>query len=59
VFERFAQGDMTSTRAHSGAGLGLAVVREIVEAHGGSVRLIPPVLSGTSVRIDLPRAGAH
>ncbi len=56
VFERFTQGDMTATREYQGAGLGLAVVREIVRAHGGSVRLIPPVLGGTSVRVTLPAA---
>jgi signal transduction histidine kinase/ActR/RegA family two-component response regulator len=38
VFERFAQADSTTTRAHSGVGLGLAIVRELVELHGGSVR---------------------
>ena len=56
VFDRFTQGDMTATREYQGAGLGLAVVREIVRAHGGSVRLIPPVLGGTSVRVTLPAA---
>jgi signal transduction histidine kinase len=55
VFERFTQGDMTSTREYQGAGLGLAVVREIVQAHSGRVRLIPPVLGGTSVRVTVPR----
>jgi signal transduction histidine kinase len=54
VFDRFTQADMTSTREHGGSGLGLAVVREIVRAHGGTVRLVPPVLGGTSVRIALP-----
>lgn len=56
IFDRFTQGDMTSTREHQGAGLGLAVVREIVGAHGGALRLVPAVLGGTSVRIDLPIA---
>jgi len=54
LFERFTQADMTSTRRHAGVGLGLAVVREIVRAHGGTVRLVSPVLGGTSVRIALP-----
>ena len=56
LFDRFTQGDMTSTREHQGAGLGLAVVREIVQAHNGEVRLIPPVLGGASVRVTLPTA---
>jgi signal transduction histidine kinase/ActR/RegA family two-component response regulator len=38
VFDRFRQADSTSTREHSGLGLGLAIVRHLVEMHGGSVR---------------------
>ena len=37
VFERFLQADSTSTRQHSGLGLGLAIVRHLVEMHGGTV----------------------
>jgi PAS domain S-box-containing protein len=38
AFERFRQADSTSTRVHGGLGLGLALVRHIVELHGGSVK---------------------
>ncbi len=38
VFDTFRQADGTSTRAHGGLGLGLSIVRHIVELHGGEVR---------------------
>jgi signal transduction histidine kinase len=64
IFERFKQSDSTSTRAHTGLGLGLAIVRHLVELHGGRVRAESAGPGqGTTFTVVLPiaavqRAGA-
>ena len=55
VFERFTQSDSSASRRHGGLGLGLALVRELVELHGGGVRVSSPgVGQGTTFTVTLP-----
>ncbi len=54
VFERFARGDSSRSRAHGSTGLGLAIVAAVVEAHGGSVEVgSAPGRTAFSVRLPL------
>jgi PAS domain S-box-containing protein len=60
VFDRFRQGDSTTTRQHGGLGLGLAIVRHIVELHGGTVAAESAGAGrGATFRLCLPLVGAH
>ncbi|HEY9750483.1 MAG TPA: ATP-binding protein, partial [Allocoleopsis sp.] len=55
VFDRFRQGDSSTTKARQGLGLGLAIVRHIVELHGGTVRAESPGEGqGTTIIVNLP-----
>ena len=59
IFERFRQADGSSTRAEAGLGLGLAIVRHIVELHQGSVRAESAGEGkGATFTVDLPIAPA-
>ena len=54
LFERFYQVDGSMSRRHGGTGLGLALVREIVEAHGGSVSVETEPGKGSTFAVRLP-----
>ena len=59
IFEHFRQADGTTTRLHGGLGLGLAIVRQLVELHGGSVTADSPGEGlGCTFTIELPMAPA-
>jgi signal transduction histidine kinase/ActR/RegA family two-component response regulator len=58
MFERFRQADSSTTRTHKGLGLGLAIVRSLIEMHGGTItaeNVTQPGATGAVFRIHLPR----
>ena len=54
VFDRFYRADPSRSRSSGGAGLGLAIVQAIVEAHGGKVTVAREETGGTRIAIELP-----
>jgi len=56
VFERFARGEASRSREGGGTGLGMAIARAVVEAHGGSIALGPG--AGATFVVTLPAAGS-
>ncbi len=54
IFDRFWQADTSSQRKHQGTGIGLALVKELVEAQGGHVTVASEVDKGTTFTITLP-----
>jgi signal transduction histidine kinase len=58
VFERFYRADPSRARATGGAGIGLALVKQFVQAHGGEVSVASTPGQGTCFTFTLPRAVA-
>ncbi len=54
VFDRFYRGDKGAGRQGRGAGLGLAIARQLVAAHGGQITVASPPGQGTAFSITLP-----
>lgn len=57
IFERFYRVDPSRSRSTGGAGLGLTIAKQLVEAHGGSIRAQSTVGEGTTITFDLPLGG--
>ncbi len=56
VFDRFWRADRARARSHGGAGLGLAIARRLVEAHGGQIWATSAPDAGTTLTLRLPLA---
>jgi len=59
LFERFRQAEGSENRSYEGTGLGLALVKELVEVHGGQVTVDSVYGKGTNFSISLPSGSAH
>ncbi|HEX8374344.1 MAG TPA: ATP-binding protein, partial [Geminicoccaceae bacterium] len=59
VFERFHRIEGIRSRSHEGSGIGLALVRELVGMHGGTVAVESAVRQGTTFTVTIPLGKAH
>ena len=56
VFQRFYRGSVAESEAIQGSGIGLSIVREVAEAHGGSIELVSEPGRGTTLSVHIPLA---
>lgn len=54
LFDRFRRGERELTRRTQGVGLGLALVKDIVQAHGGGIRIVDSSLGGAAFEVTFP-----
>ena len=59
LFERFQRVEGARRRSHEGSGIGLALARELVEMHGGTIRVESELGRGTTFTVALPLGQAH
>jgi signal transduction histidine kinase/DNA-binding response OmpR family regulator len=59
IFERFQRVEGTRSRTHEGSGIGLALVRDVVELHHGSITVASAVGAGATFTVTLPLGRAH
>lgn len=59
IFDRFHRVGGAVGRTHEGAGIGLALVRELTELHGGTVAVKSTLGSGTEFRVEIPKGCRH
>jgi PAS domain S-box-containing protein len=59
LFERFQRIDGAKRRSHEGSGIGLALVRELVEMHGGTIRAESQLDRGTTFTVSIPLGCEH
>ncbi len=59
LFERFHRVQGALSRSHEGSGIGLALVRELVKLHGGSVAVASTVGQGSAFTVSLPLGSSH